>query len=194
MRSPTPLVLASSSRHRRALLGRLGLEFACDSPGIDERPLADEPPEHLAARLARDKARTVARRHPDALVIGSDQVASLGSRVLGKPGTEARARAQLAECSGRELQFFTAVCLHRPDGHEDVHCDLTRVRFRALDDAEIARYVSREQPLDSAGAFRCEDLGIVLFEAIESRDPTALIGLPLIWLSGALRRAGLPLP
>lgn len=192
--STAPLILASSSRHRRALLTRLGLEFACDSPDIDETPRTGEPPAALAERLAMAKAGTVAARHPGAVVIGSDQVAALGEQALGKPGDPARAREQLAACSGREVLFHTAVCLSLPDGQTDRHRDVTRVVFRALSAAEIERYVDIEQPLDSAGAFRCEGLGISLFERIENHDPTALIGLPLIWLSAALRRAGLAVP
>lgn len=192
--STAPLILASSSRHRRALLARLGLEFTCHSPDIDETPQRGEAPDALAERLAVAKATRVAAEAPGALVIGSDQVAALGDLVLGKPGDAARARAQLEACAGREVVFHTAVCVHRPGGSTETHRDVTTVVFRALSAAEIHRYVEREQPLDSAGAFRCEGLGISLFERIESTDPSALIGLPLIWLSSALRRAGLAVP
>lgn len=192
--STAPLILASSSRHRRALLTRLGLEFTCEAPDVDESPRAGESPAMLAERLALTKAGAVAARHAGALVIGSDQVAALGDQALGKPGDPTRACAQLAACSGREVLFHTAVCLSLPDGQAEQHRDITRVVFRALSSAEIERYVAVEQPLDSAGAFRCEGLGISLFEQIESRDPTALIGLPLIWLSRVLRQQGIQLP
>jgi septum formation protein len=187
-----PLLLASSSRHRRTLLERLQVDFDSIAPGVDESPLAHELPAALAERLAAAKAQAGALQRPDAVVIGSDQVAALGSRILGKPGTVAHAEAQLQACSGRDVVFHTAVCVIDPHGRMLAHSDLTHVRFRELDNAEIRDYVAREQPLDSAGAFRCEKLGIALFEHIESRDPTALIGLPLIWLCGALRQAGIP--
>jgi len=190
--SQPPLILASSSRHRRSLLERLLTDFECISPDIDEQRQPGEPISALAERLALTKARTVATARPEAVIIGGDQVAALGDEALGKPGTVARAQAQLAACAGREVVFHTAVCVIAAGGATERHQDITRVRFRALDASEIRRYVAREQPLDSAGAFRCEGLGIALFEFIDSRDPTALIGLPLIWLSGALRRAGIP--
>ena len=187
------LILASTSRYRRELLQRLRLPFECASPQVDEAPLPGEPPSQLAVRLARAKAAAVAARHPEAWVIGSDQVADLDGRLLGKPGGRQAAIAQLAAMSGRELHFHTAVCLRR-GGHEQVATDLTRVRLRLLSTTEIERYVDAEQPFDCAGSFKCEGLGIVLFEAIESRDPTALVGLPLIALAGLLRQAGYPLP
>lgn len=185
------LILASSSRHRRSLLQRLLTDFECISPDIDESRQPGEPISALAERLALTKARAVATTRPGAVIIGGDQVAALGDEPLGKPGTVARAEAQLAACAGREVAFHTAVCVLAASGATELHQDITRVRFRALDPSEIRRYVAREQPLDSAGAFRCEGLGIALFEYIDSRDPTALIGLPLIWLSGALTRAGI---
>ncbi len=185
------LILGSSSRYRRALLERLGVAFECISPDVDETPRNGEAPAVLAARLARLKAEAVATARPDSVVIGADQVAELDGAALGKPGTAARARAQLAASSGRSVLFHTAICVLGPDGFAYEHTDLTVVRFRSLDDAEIQAYVSREQPLDCAGAFRCEGLGITLFDAIENRDPTALIGLPLIAVSAALSRAGL---
>ncbi len=192
--STAPLILASSSRHRRALLARLGLEFSCQSPAIDETPQGGESPATLAERLAAAKAARIASAAPGALIIGSDQVATLDDQALGKPGDAARARAQLAACAGREVVFHTAVCVRHPGGLIDTHRDVTTVVFRPLSAAEIARYVEIDHPLDSAGAFRCETLGISLFERIDNTDPTALIGLPLIWLSGALRRAGLTVP
>jgi septum formation protein len=189
--APPRLVLASTSPYRRELLQRLGLAFEVERPEVEESPAAGETPAALAARLAAAKAGAVAARHPRALVIGSDQVAALDEVPLGKPGTAARAIAQLAAASGRAVVFHTAVALVHPDGGLDRHTDTTRVRFRRLSTAEIERYVALDAPLDCAGSFRSEGLGIALFESIESADPTALVGLPLIWLAGALRAAGL---
>lgn len=189
-----PLLLASTSRYRRELLGRLRLPFHVARPEVDESQWAGEPPLALAQRLARAKAAAVAVQHPEAWIIGSDQVAELDGQAIGKPGHREGALAQLGAMSGREVRFHTALCLMRQsDGlHEAV--DLTRVRFRALSPAEIERYVDLEQPFDCAGSFKSEGLGITLFDAIESRDPTALVGLPLIALSGLLREAGFALP
>jgi 7-methyl-GTP pyrophosphatase len=190
-----PLVLASTSAYRRALLGRLGLQFECVSPATDETPLERETPVDLACRLARLKAESVAAVRPDAVVVGSDQVALLGEQVLGKPGTVERCIAQLRQSSGRDVLFLTAVHVIGPRGATaESHVDRTVVRFRALGDAELERYVSAENPLDCAGGFKAESLGISLFERIASDDPTGLTGLPLIWLCGALRRAGIPVP
>ena len=191
----TPLVLGSTSRYRRELLERLRLPFAVDRPEVDESPRPGEAPAALAIRLARDKARAVAARHPGAWVIGSDQVADRDGLALGKPGDAASAAAQLRAASGRRLQFHTAAALAqhgREDGPE--HLDLTTVRFRTLDEDEIRRYLAAEPAFDCAGSFKCEGLGISLFEAIESQDPTALVGLPLIALSRLLRGLGYPLP
>ncbi|EKT4098445.1 MULTISPECIES: nucleoside triphosphate pyrophosphatase [Stenotrophomonas] len=187
------LVLASTSRYRRELLQRLGLPFDCARPEVDETPLNGETPLALAMRLATAKATEVAARHPGAWVIGSDQVADLNGRPLGKPGTAGAACAQLAAMSGQTVRFHTAISLTR-DGESFSAVDLTEVRFRALGQEEIARYVATEQPLDCAGSFKCEGLGISLFEAIDNRDPTALIGLPLIALCGLLRQAGFAVP
>ena len=189
------LILASTSTYRRELLARLRVPFECLAPGCDEQRLPDEPAAALASRLARLKAETVAARHPGSLVIGSDQVAVRGDEILGKPGTVARCTEQLLQSSGREVAFLTAV--HVVDGRHDraeAHLDRTLVRFRTLDAAEVARYVAADQPFDCAGGFKAESLGIGLFERIDSADPTALTGLPLIWLSGALRRAGIRVP
>ena len=189
------LVLASTSAYRAELLRRLTAAFEQRAPQVDESAGAGETPRALAVRLAETKARAVAAHCVDALVIGSDQTAELNGAVLGKPGGAAAARAQLQHSSGREVLFHTAWCLlDTRDGRLQRGCDLTRVRFRSLDAAEIARYVEREQPLDCAGSFKSEGLGIALFERIESEDPTALIGLPLIALTHALRICGLPLP
>ncbi len=187
------LILASTSPYRRELLQRLRLPFECARPGVDETPLAWESPCQLVRRLALAKAEAVAALHPQAWVIGSDQAADLAGRVLGKPGGREAAIAQLAAMAGRTVGFHTAVCLRR--GAVALHAvDLTRVRFRGLSIDEIGRYVDAEQPFDCAGSFKCEGLGIALFEAIESHDPTALVGLPLIALSGLLRDAGYAVP
>jgi septum formation protein len=189
------LILASTSAYRRELLARLRVPFECLAPGCDEQRLPGEPAPALAARLARLKADTVAARHPGSIVIGSDQVAVRGDAILGKPGTVERCTEQLLQSSGREVAFLTAV--HVVDGRHgraESHLDRTMVLFRTLDSGEVARYVAADQPLDCAGGFKAESLGIGLFERIDSTDPTALTGLPLIWLSGALRRAGIPVP
>jgi len=189
------LILASTSAYRRALLERLGVPFDCVAPGADERRLPDEPPDALARRLARLKAETVATGHPGCVVIGSDQVAVRGPEILGKPGTIERCHEQLLKSSGREVEFLTAVHVVADRGaRAESHLDRTQVRFRTLEPAEVARYVAADTPLDCAGGFKAESLGIALFERIESADPTALTGLPLIWLCGALRRAGIPVP
>jgi septum formation protein len=188
------LVLASTSRYRRELLARLGLPFACVAPGVDETLWPDESPADLVVRLARSKAATVARARPGACVIGSDQLAEFDGRVLGKPGIPERACAQLASMAGREVAFLTAICVMRDHDEVGLHVDRTVVRFRELEAAEIERYVEAERPLDCAGSFKSEGLGITLFDAIETRDPTALIGLPLIATAGLLRAAGFRLP
>jgi septum formation protein len=187
------LILASTSPYRRELLSRLRLAFEPIAPGVAEEVRAGESPSDRALRLALAKAQAVAQRHPQAIVIGSDQVASAGERVLGKPGDAAHCRAQLATLSGASATFHTA-CALLGTGLRAAHVDTTTVMFRTLTAAEIERYVASEQPFDCAGGFKAEGLGIALFEWIESQDPTALIGLPLIWLAGALRAAGYPLP
>lgn len=193
----TRVVLASTSRYRRELLARLLPDFAVDAPDVDETPILDESPRDLAIRLASAKAHAVAARHPDAIVIGSDQVAELDGTALGKPGSVEAARAQLAASSGHTVSFHTALCVFDTRSSAMVErsaIDCTQVVFRRLDAATIARYVAAEEPLDCAGSFKAEGLGIALFERIESSDPTALIGLPLIALAHLLREAGLPLP
>jgi len=189
------LILGSTSRYRAELLQRLGLPFEARAPGTveDERP--GEAPATRATRLASAKATDAGVGLPDALIIGSDQVAELDGALLEKPGSAERAHAQLAACSGRAVNFHTALCLlDTRDGKQRTHVDLTRVRFRRLDAAEITRYIEREQPLDCAGSFKCEGLGISLFERIENSDPTALIGLPMIALAQLLRDAGINVP
>jgi septum formation protein len=191
------LVLASTSRYRRELLARIAPAFRCVAPAVDETAMPDEAPSALATRLAAAKATAVAVTCPGCIVIGSDQVASVAGRVLGKPGSAAAARDQLAASSGRSVDFMTAVCVidTRGDGRRLQHAlDITHVRFRHLDGAEIARYVEREQALDCAGSFKAEGLGIALFERIDSTDPTALIGLPLIALATLLRGVGMTIP
>ena len=186
------LILASTSPYRRALLERLRLPFAVEAPHVEEAAGPGEAAGALALRLAQAKAQEVARRRPGTIVIGSDQVADCDGRTLGKPLTAENARAQLAAATGRMVVFHTAVALVHADGARvERHTDRTRVRLRPLDAASIARYVELEQPLDCAGSFRSEGLGVVLFESIETEDPTALVGLPLIWLAQALARAGL---
>ncbi|MFT4178073.1 MAG: Maf family nucleotide pyrophosphatase [Thermomonas sp.] len=188
------LLLASTSRYRRELLERLRLPFDVARPEVDETQQPGETPVTLAARLARAKAQAVATQHADAWALGSDQVAEVEGRALGKPGTRDMAIAQLRAMSGRTVRFHTALCIAHADGRAFDAIDLTEVRFRALHDAEIERYVDAEQPLDCAGSFKSEGLGITLFEAIDNRDPTALIGLPLIATCALLRQAGFRLP
>ncbi|HET7570036.1 MAG TPA: Maf family nucleotide pyrophosphatase [Gammaproteobacteria bacterium] len=191
-----PIVLASSSPYRRELLGRLNLPFDCQSPNIDETPRPGESPHDLAQRLAHSKAEAIAATlDQPALVIGSDQVASINGAPIGKPGNRERARAQLQQASGRTVEFHTAVAVRESgSSREASFTDVTRVHFRTLKDDEIARYLDGEQPYDCAGSFKAEGLGITLFESIESSDPTALIGLPLIELARILREFDLQLP
>jgi septum formation protein len=189
------IVLGSTSRYRAELLRRLGLEFESHAPGTIEHVIAGEVPADRARRLAIAKATDAGAGLADALVIGSDQVAELDGLVLDKPGSEQRAFEQLAACSGHIVNFHTALCLFDcRNGEQRTYVDLTRVHFRLLDAAEIKRYIDREQPLDCAGSFKCEGLGISLFERIDNSDPTALIGLPLIALAKLLRDAGISIP
>jgi septum formation protein len=199
LKSPHSLILASTSKYRRELLARLRLPFSCIAPGVDETGRSGEPPLALTERLARAKATAVALMHPDAWVIGSDQVAvrtgSQGELLLGKPGTEARSIEQLRACSGATVSFTTAVAVVRHNEHAaHEFIDTTQVVFRRLDEDTIARYVALEMPLDCAGSFKSEGLGISLCESIDSHDPSALIGLPLIRLSSVLRSVGFELP
>ena len=189
------LVLASTSRYRRELLARFGLPFATTRPEVDETPAAGERADALAARLGRAKALAVAAGcDRDAWVIGSDQAAEVEGRLLGKPGGRNAAIAQLQAMRGRRVRFHTSIALANADGRVLEALDLTEVAMRDIDDGEIARYVDAEQPFDCAGSFKAEGLGITLFDAIESRDPTALIGLPLIATARLLRQAGFRLP
>jgi septum formation protein len=188
-----PLLLASTSRYRHALLQRLNLVFEIARPEVDETPRHDEAPDALAARLARAKAADVSARHPDAWVIGSDQVAELHGEPLGKPGGHDAAIAQLSAMSSQVVRFHTALCLLH-GASEFTAIDTTVVRFRPLSPEEIAHYVDAERPYDCAGSFKAEGLGIALFDAIETSDPTALIGLPLIATARLLPEAGFAVP
>jgi septum formation protein len=185
------LVLGSTSRYRHALLARLGLPFEVAAPGVDESALAGETPAATALRLSEAKARAVASRYPDALVIGSDQVADCAGRAVGKPGDRARALAELRALSGKTVIFHTGVALVDAASGR-CQCELVDVAstFRVLSDAEINAYLDREAPYDCAGGVKSEALGIVLFERIVSDDPSALVGLPLIALARMLRAEG----
>ena len=194
MVQPYRIVLASQSPYRRELLARLLPDFETFAPHVDESRQPGEPPRELALRLARLKAAAGAHLHPLALVIGSDQVAALGDETLGKPGTADRAVDQLLQCAGHLVEFHTAVCLAGPGNQPALsHIDTTRVRFRPLTRREAERYVAMDQPLDCAGSFKAERRGVLLLDSIESQDPTAIQGLPLIWLGRALIDRGVQL-
>ncbi len=190
-----PLLLASTSPYRRALLSRLGVPFRAVPPAVDEAAFrtGDVAPDRLAAGLARRKAAAVAERFPDAVVIGSDQVCAAGGDVLGKPGDAAGARAQLALLAGRTHRLITAVAVAHPDGVVEF-ADETRLSMRALRADEIERYVAADDPTDCAGSYKLEARGIALFDRIESADHTAIVGLPLIALTGVLRELGYAIP
>ena len=192
MSTRPPLILASTSRYRRELLERLRVRFDVRSPDVDETPRAGEPAAALAQRLALAKAQAVAVAHPDAVVIGSDQVADLDGEPVGKPASHERAVAQLRAMRGRRVVFHTAVAVVRQaTGYAGTALVNVTVRFRVLTDAQIEHYLRTEQPYDCAGSAKCETLGIALLDAIESDDPTALVGLPLIRTSALLREAGI---
>lgn len=189
------LVLGSTSAPRRTLLERLGLPFTTAAPNVDEAPLPSEAPIDLVHRLARAKAESVAERHTKCVVVGSDQLAVCGRDVLGKPGSGERAIAQLRQLSGQRVTFYTGVSVVNSETRaNESHLDVTTVYFRTLGDEEIQNYVARDKPYQCAGGFKIESLGISLFTRVDSQDPTALIGLPLIWLSGALRKHGFKVP
>src|SRR4051812_1951363 len=193
MAQPRRLVLASTSRCRRELLARLGVAFDIAAPQVDERPLGNEAPADTALRLAALKAQSVRGAHRDALIIGSDQVATSAGRVLDKPGNHANAVRQLKALSGKSADFHTAVALlDAANGSVQTSLVPCRVHFRTLDDARIERYLEKEKPYDCAGSAKAEALGIALIARIETEDPTSLIGLPLIALTAMLERAGLP--
>lgn len=190
-----PLILGSTSPYRRELLARLGLPFSTEAPQVDETPLPVESPRALALRLALAKAREVAGRHRQAIVIGSDQVADLHGEPLGKPGTHERAVAQLRRMRGHSVVFQTALAVVCADtGFAQTDLAAVEVRFRDLSDDEIERYLLAERPYDCAGSAKSEGLGIALLDAIHNDDPTALVGLPLIRTARLLRAAGLTLP
>ncbi|NAW85544.1 Maf family protein [Photobacterium halotolerans] len=187
-----PLLLASTSPFRRSLLEKFGLPFDCASPNIDETPLPDESAEALVTRLAAAKARACRAEHPSHLIIGSDQVCVINGKIVGKPHTAEQACAQLAAASGQTVTFYTGLCVYNAQtGNSDVICEPFHVHFRTLTLAEIQHYVEREQPLQCAGSFKSEGLGIALFERLEGRDPNTLIGLPLISLREMLSRQGI---
>jgi len=189
---PRSLILGSTSPYRQELLSRLGVPFLTATPNIDESRLENESPIHLVERLALEKARDVSRRFPDALIIGSDQVACIDNEILGKPGNRENAIAQLKKASGRTVIFFTGLCLLNAATHKAQSLvEPFKVHFRTLDDAQIERYVDRERPFNCSGSFKSEGLGISLFKRLEGDDPNALIGLPLIRLIEMLGEEGI---
>jgi septum formation protein len=200
LKSPPELILASTSAYRRSLLARVYASFRCLPPGIDEAPHRGESAFAMVTRLSLAKARAVAERNPDACVIGSDQAAVLldphqRESILGKPGTAARCIEQIESCSGKTVAYLTGVAVVRRSANIELEfVDTTRVTFRPLDRATIERYVERESPLDCAGGFKSEGLGISLCASIDSDDPSALVGLPLIRLCAELRRVGFDIP
>jgi len=186
------LILASTSPYRSRLLDRLQVPFQCADPHTDETPLPDESPDDLALRLSLAKAHDVAGRNPGAWVIGSDQVAALGDRIMGKPGSHEIATQQLRASSGKEVRFYTGVALvGGPKMQERFHVEHFSVYFQSLSDSAIERYLLREQPYDCAGSFKCEGLGVVLFAKLQGDDPTSLEGLPLITVTKFLREVGI---
>ncbi|KJJ99959.1 septum formation inhibitor Maf [Pseudomonas sp. 21] len=190
-----PLILASSSPYRRELLQRLRLPFECASPDIDETPLPGEGAEQLVRRLAESKARTLAQHYPAHLIIGSDQAAVNGSRILGKPHNLERATEQLKDASGKSVSFLTGLCLlNSQNGVAQIDCVPFTVHFRNLDDARIRRYLEAEQPFDCAGSFKAEGLGVSLFRSTEGEDATSLVGLPLIRLVDMLLAEQVEIP
>ncbi len=189
------LILGSTSPFRRTLLKRLRLPFTVAAPEIDERPKTGESAESLARRLAEAKARDVGRQHTAALIVGSDQVASVSGRILGKPGDRARAIEQLSDASGKTVSFHTGICLFNSQtGRIQSAVECFAVRFRNLRRDQIERYVDMDQPIGCAGAFKVEDYGITLCSALEGRDPNSLVGLPLIRLVEMLAAEGIELP
>ena len=193
--APRPLILASTSRYRAALLERFGIEFTTQNPKVDEGEHPGESPRGRAFRLSEAKSEAVAAQHPGAVIIGGDQVPATSTTILHKPGNAANCREQLKLLSGSTAEFYTS-CTVRcfETGVKLSHVDTTAVKLRPLSDDEIDRYIAREQPFDCAGGFKAEALGIVLFDRIDTEDPTAIVGLPLIWLAGALRAVGYAVP
>jgi septum formation protein len=187
------LILASSSPYRRQLLERLGIPFASISPNIDETPLQGESPKALTIRLAHEKAKAVSHQHPHAWIVGSDQSADLQGQIIGKPGDHHRAFTQLKEMQGKTVVFHTALCLLGPNFCKTLEVP-TKVQFRSLPDEVLDNYLRIEKPYDCAGSAKSEGMGIILLEKVESDDPSALIGLPLIALCTLLREAGFSIP
>lgn len=186
-----PIILASSSAYRRALLEKLALPFSWDNPDIDETALPDETVSALVERLACAKAQALAARYPQHLIIGSDQVAALNGRILGKPGNFENALTQLRACNGQRVEFFTGLCLlNSSDNTSECSVESFSVFFRQLSDAQLSNYLMKEQPFDCAGSFKAEGLGIALFERMEGDDPNTLIGLPLVRLVKLLEAVG----
>jgi len=189
---PDSLILASTSPFRQALLGKLGLPFITAAPDVDETPRAGEAADALVTRLAVAKAQALAADYPDSWIIGSDQVCVLDGAITGKPHTPERAFAQLRQASGNAITFYTGLALYQPRSRTLMQCcEPFVVHFRSLSDAEIRAYIEKEKPLQCAGSFKSEGLGICLFERLEGRDPNTLVGLPLIALSGMLRAVGI---
>jgi septum formation protein len=183
------LVLGSSSPFRKALLEKLDLSFDCDSPDIDETPLKDELPKDMVARLAKEKANAIAKRHPQAIIIASDQCATLDGKIIGKPGNHENAVQQLTAASGRTVTFYTSLCVYNAGTNQyQETVEPFYVYFRTLTESQIGNYLTKEQPYNCAGSFKSEGLGISLFERLEGNDPNTLIGLPLIQLITMLER------
>ena len=183
------LILASTSPYRRVLLEKLGVPFECAAPNVDESPQPGESPRHLVVRLAQEKAKSLAAQFPDHLIIGSDQVCVLDGAITGKPHTEDNARQQLLKARGNIVTFYTGLALYNSStGHLQTECEPFDVHFRHLSEQEIDDYVRKERPLNCAGSFKSEGLGIALFERLDGRDPNTLVGLPLIALCQMLRR------
>ena len=186
-----PIILASTSQYRKQILAKLDLPFSCCDPRVDETHLADESPAELVVRLAEAKSRAGALQYSQGLVIGSDQVAVIDNKIIGKPLNHETAVKQLTASSGKVITFYTGVSLHNIDsGHNESLCETFKVHFRHLSAQQIENYLSREQPYYCAGSFKCEGLGIALFERLEGKDPNTLIGLPLITLTEMLIRQG----
>ncbi len=190
--TPTTLVLASSSPYRHQLLQKLGMEFSWVSPGIDETPKEHETPEQLVLRLAKQKATALATTFPEHLIIGSDQIATLGNKIIGKPHTHKAAIDQLKSFSGKEVVFLTSLCLYNSKTHQSqLTTDKYTVKFRQLNNKQIENYLRKEEPYDCAGSFKSEGMGICLFERMEGKDPNTLVGLPLIELINMLMNEGI---
>lgn len=185
------LILASTSTYRKSLLKKLHVDFVCESPQVEESRLAGEKPEDMALRLATEKATAVAKRHTSAIVIGSDQVASLDGKPLGKPGTQEAAIEQLSACSGKTVSFYTGLCvIDAASGKQSTIVEQFDVVFKTLTKSQISRYIEIDNPLDCAGSFKSESFGIALFEQLRGRDPNTLVGLPLIALCDILPEFG----